>query len=62
MDLSLDQFLPNQNYSLPSITQDEIDSIDYFMTVLSEKVEDDIRAWDEVAHMIENDYVAIQYI
>lgn len=62
MDLSLDQFLPNQNYSLPSITQDEIDSIDYFMTVLSERVENDVQAWDEVAHMVEQGHIAIQYI
>lgn len=62
MDLSLDQFMPNQNYSLPSITQDEMDSIDYFMTVLSERVVDDVKAWDEVAHMVEQDHIAIQYI
>lgn len=62
MDLSLDQFMPNQNYSLPSITQDEMDSIDYFMTVLSERVEDDVKAWDEVAYMVEQGYIAIQTI
>lgn len=62
MDLSLDQFMPNQNYALPSTTQDERDAIDFFNTILSEKVEDDIKAWDEVAHMVEQGYIAIQTI